>query len=113
MKSFSLWISAAAIGVTVGLAGSVFAQTSMESDSSTVSSVPAASSMTNKTVTKKTVVNPPVVVVRPSTSSSSETTTSQSDTPAAPSVQEHSKSKTTYGPLGQTHSETSDRTSTD
>ena len=100
MKAFSLWVSVAAIGVTVGLAGNAWCQTTTQTDS-TVSTTPAEPSVSSKTVTTKTEVNPPVVVMRPS-SSSSETTTTQSDTPyePAPSVQENSRSKTTYGPDG-------------
>jgi hypothetical protein len=115
MKSFSLWISAAAIGMAVGLAGNVWCQTTTESSDSTVTTVPAAPSVTSKTVTTNTQVNPPVVVARPSSSSSSQTTTTQSDTPyePAPSVQENSKSKTSYGPFGVTHSESSDKTTSD
>jgi hypothetical protein len=113
MKAFSLWVSVAAIGVTVGLAGNAWCQTTTQTDS-TVSTTPAEPSVSSKTVTTKTEVNPPVVVMRPSTSSS-ETTTTQSDTPyePAPSVQENSRSKTTYGPDGVTHSESSDKTTTD
>jgi hypothetical protein len=113
MKSLSLWVSAAAIGMAVGLAGNAWCQTTTESDS-TVSTIPAAPSVSSKTVTTKTVANPPVIVMRPS-SSSSETTTTQSDTPYQPNpaVQENSKSKTTYGPDGVTHSESSDKTTTD
>ena len=113
MKAFSLWVSVAAIGVTVGLAGNAWCQTTTQTDS-TVSTTPAEPSVSSKTVTTKTEVNPPVVVMRPS-SSSSETTTTQSDTPyePAPSVQENSRSKTTYGPDGVTHSESSDKTTTD
>ena len=113
MKAFSLWVSVAAIGVTVGLGGNAWCQTTTQTDS-TVSTIPAEPSVSSKTVTTKTEVNPPVVVMRPS-SSSSETTTTQSDTPyePAPSVQENSRSKTTYGPDGVTHSESSDKTTTD
>ena len=114
MRAFSLWISVAAIGMTVGLAGNAWCQTSTESHSTVTTTVPAAPSVSSKTVTTKTEVNPPVVVMRPS-SSSSETTTTQSDTPyePAPSVQENSRSNTTYGPDGVTHSESSDKTTTD
>ena len=115
MKACSLWVSAAAIGVTVGLAGNAWCQTTTQTDSSTVSTIPAEPSVSSKTVTTKTEVNPPVVVARPLSSSSSETTTTQSDTPyePAPTVQENSRSKTTYGPDGVTHSESSDKTTTD
>jgi hypothetical protein len=114
MKSLTLWILAAAIGMAVGLAGNAWCQTTMESDSM-VTTVPAAPSVTSKTVTTKTEVNPPVVVARPLSSSSSETTTTESNTPyePAPSVQENSRSKTTHGPGGVTHSESSDKTTTD
>lgn len=107
MKSLGLWISAAAIGVAVGFAGSAWSQTT-ESDS-TVTTVPAASS---DTVTKTTVVNPPMVMVSPP---SRVTTTSESNTPdgSAASVQEKSRSKTTYGPLGVTHSESHEKSSSD
>jgi hypothetical protein len=112
MKSLSLWVSAAAIGLAVGLAGNAWCQTTTESDR-TVSTIQAAPSVTSKTVTTKTMANPPVIVMRPS-SSSIETTTTRSDPPyaPAPAVQENSKSRTTYGPDGVTHSESSDKTTT-
>jgi hypothetical protein len=112
MKSLSLWISVAAIGVTVGLAGSAWSQTATESESSTVTTVPAPSVM-SKTVTHSTVVSPPVVVASPSSSTTTRTTT-ESDTPdKASSMQEKTRSDTTYGPNGVTHSETQEKSSSD
>jgi hypothetical protein len=67
MKAVGLWVSAAVIGVVVGLPHSAWCQTT-ESESSTVTTIPTAPVVTSKTVTKKTVVSPPVVVT-PSTSS--------------------------------------------
>ncbi len=112
MKTLSLWASAAAIGMVLGVGGNAWCQTTTESDT-TVSTIPAAPSMNSKTVTTKTTANPPVVVV-PASTTSSETTTTQSDPPTepAPAVQENSKSETSYGPDGVTHSESSDKTTT-
>jgi hypothetical protein len=109
MKTVGLWISAAAIGVAVGLPHSAWSQTT-ESESSTVTTVPAAPVVTSKTVTKKTEISPPVVVT-PSTATET-TTTTQSNAPA-PTVQEKTSSKTAYGPLGVTHSETHEKSTSD
>jgi hypothetical protein len=110
MKAVGLWISATAIGVALALPHSAWSQTT-ESESSTVTTVPAAPVFTSKTVTKKIEVSPPVVVTPPSTSSET-TTTTQSDVPA-PTVQEKTSSKTAYGPLGGTHSATHEKSTSD
>jgi hypothetical protein len=112
MRLSSLGISAAALGVVLIIgAGSVRAQETTESETTTTTG-PVAPSVSSQTVTKKTVVNPPAVVVAPPPSTTSETTTTESaDADAAPSVDEKTKTKTTYGPLGVTHSETSEKTS--
>jgi hypothetical protein len=112
MKSLSLWVSAAAIGVTVGVAGSAWSQTATNSESSTVTTVPAPG-VTSRTVTRSTVVSPPVVVASPDSSTTTRTTT-EADAPGnAPTMQEKTRSDTTYGPGGVTHSETQEKSSSD
>lgn len=113
MKSLSLWISTAAVMVAVGFAGSAWSQTTTESNS-TVTTVPAEPTVTSRTVTNRTVVSPPVVVASPRSSSSSETTTTDSDSPGDPSsMHEKTRSDTSYGPNGVTHSESQEKSTSD
>jgi len=113
MKALSIWMSTAAILVAVGFAGSAWSQSTTESNS-TVTTVPAEPSVTSRTVTNRTEVSPPVVVAGPRSSSSRETTTTNSDTPNdSDSVRERTRSDTTYGPDGVTHSESQEKTSSD
>ena len=71
-------------------------------------------------MTKKTVINepPPLVVNRPvvvmnlAPPSSETTTESTRSDYSAPSVEERTNSRTTYSPLGVTHSETREKTTT-
>src|SRR5208283_846677 len=105
MKSSRLWIPAAAIAVAFSFAGTGWSQTTTESDT-TVTTAPVAPIVTSKTVTKKTVVSPPpVVVVNPPPSEDADADT----TP--PTAEEKTKSKTTFGPFGVTHSEEHEKTS--
>ena len=100
MKIPHIWIPAAVLAVALGTTGSAWSQAASESDA-TVTTGPAAPSVTSKTVTKKTVVNPPRVVVVNPPSTSTETTTKSTTTSSgqsAGSVQEKEQSKTTYGP---------------
>ncbi len=98
MKIPFMWISAAMLAVTLGTTGSAWSQTASESDTR-VTTVPAAPSVTSKTLTNKTVVNPPPAVVVNAPSTSTDTTTESTTTgQSAGSVQEKEQSKTTYGP---------------
>lgn len=107
MKGSRLWISAAAIAVVFSFAGTGWSQTTTESDT-TITTAPVAPSVTSKTVTRKTVVSPPpVVVVNPPPS---EDLDADADT-TPPIAEEKTKSKTTYGPFGVTHSEEHEKTS--
>src|SRR5689334_8573893 len=98
MKIPRMWILAAVLAVALGATGSAWSQTVNESDT-TVTTGPAAPSVTGKTVTNKTVVNPPPAVVVNSPSTSTDTTTESTTTgQSAGSLQEKEQSKTTYGP---------------
>ena len=107
MRLSSLGISVAALGLVVFIGtGPAWSQTTTESETTTTSA-PVEPSVMSKTVTRKTVTNPPVVVTPPPVTS--ETTTTTSSDPEA-SVERKSRSETTYGPLGVSHSETSQKT---
>jgi len=111
MKLTTLGISAAALGVVLMIgAGTARSQDTTESETTTTTA-PVVPSVSSQTVTKKTIVNPPAVVVAPPTTTSETTTTESADAEEAPSVEKKSKSETTYGPLGVTHSESSEKTS--
>ncbi len=98
MKIPRTWILAAVLAVALGTTGSAWSQTVSESDT-TVTTGPAASSVTSKTVTNKTVLNPPpAVVVNPPSTSTDTTTESTITGQSAGSVQEKGQSKMTYGP---------------
>ncbi len=111
MKLFTLGIPAAALGVVLIIgAGTARAQDTTESETTTTTA-PVVPSVSSQTVTKKTVVNPPAVVVTPPTTTSETTTTESADADPAPTVEKKSKSETTYGPLGVSHSESEKETS--
>jgi hypothetical protein len=116
MKALRFWIPAAAFAVAFSFAGTGWSQTTTESDT-TVTTAPVAPSITSKTVTKKTVVNPPAgIVVSPPPSivvnpPPAEDTEADADDNPAPATEETTRSKTSFGPLGVTHSEEHDKTS--
>ncbi len=111
MRLSSLSIPVAALGVVLLIgAGTALSQDTTESETTTTTA-PVVPSVSSQTVTKKTVVNPPAVVVAPPTTTSETTTTESADAEDAPAVEKKSKSETTYGPLGVTHSESEKTTS--
>jgi hypothetical protein len=110
MKLTRVIIPAAAFVLTVGLAGTARSQSATESDT-TVTTAPAAPTVTSKTVTRKEVVNPPVIVNPPPASTETTTTETNTADSSAPVVQEKDRSKTTYGPLGVTHSDSTEKSS--
>ncbi len=114
MKSFNLWVCSAAIVAAVGLAGNAWCQDATSESSTTVTTVPAEPTVTSKTVTHETHANPPVVVANPGSSTSTETTTTDSSAPSSTdSMHEKTRSDTTYGPMGTTHTEKQEKSTTD
>ena len=112
MKASRFWIPAAALAVAFSFAGTGWSQTTTESDT-TVTTAPAVPSVSSRTVTKKTVVNPPAVIVSPPPAvvvNPPPAEDTDADDNPAPATEETTKSKTTYGPLGVTHSEEHDKT---
>jgi hypothetical protein len=116
MKASRFWIPAAALAVAFSFAGPGRSQTTTESDT-TVTTAPAAPTVSSKTVTSKTVINPPAavvvspppaVVVNPPPAEHSD---ADMDDNPAPATEETTKTKTSFGPLGVTHSEEHDKTS--
>jgi hypothetical protein len=109
MRLTRILIPAAAFVLTVGIAGIARPQTATESES-TVTTAPAVPSVTSKTVTRKEVINPPPpVVVTPPPATSETTTETDTADSSAPVVQQKERSKTSYGPLGVTHSESTEK----
>jgi len=114
MRIFRLWVPVSALALVISVAGSAWPQSTTESET-TVTTVPT---VTSKTVTKKTViggpptlaVSRPAIVMNPAAVSSETTTESTRSEYPAPTVDEKIKSTTTYGPLGVTHSETREKT---
>ena len=116
MRIFRQWLPMSTFALVISFGGIASSQSTTQSET-TITTVPTVSS---KTVTKKTVINepPPLVVNRPvvvmnSAPPSSETTTESTRSDySAPSVEERTNSRTTYSPLGVTHSETREKTTT-
>lgn len=111
MRLSSLGIPVAALGVVLLIgAGTARSQDTTESETTTTTAPVVPPSVSSQTVTKKTVINPPAVVVAPPPSTETTTTTESADNDSAPSVEQKEHSKTTYGPLGVTHSESNEKT---
>jgi hypothetical protein len=108
MKLLRFWIPAAALAVAFGVAGNGLSQTTTESDTTVTTAPPPPPSVSSSTVTKKTVVNPPpAVVINPPP------VVDVTPPDQGPTTEETHKSKTTLGPLGISHSETHEKSSSD
>jgi hypothetical protein len=112
MKSINLWIALGTIGLTLGLAGGAWCETT--GSDLTISSVKVEPSTITNSVTTDETDNTPAAAVD-STSSGTSDPDSDTDAPEVPipSINDDSGSKTISGPLGVTHTQTTDKSTTE